>query len=43
MRIAQNLGALKSPDSLETFKIMSDISKNVCENNGTVQGNPLGI
>merc|ERR1719219_2041643 len=43
IRIAQNLGALKNPTQLDTFKLMSQISKNVCENNAPVQGNPLGI
>jgi len=43
MRIAQNLGALRNPTSLETFGLMSQISKNICENNAPIQGNPLGI
>merc|ERR1711894_402492 len=43
LRIAANLGALKNPTQLETFKMMSQISKNVCENNAPVQGNVLGI
>lgn len=43
MRVAQNLGALRNPTSLETFNMMSQISKNICENNAPVQGNPLGI
>jgi len=43
MRIAQNLGALKNPVQLDTFKMLSQISQNVCENNAPVQGNPLGI
>jgi len=43
LRIAQNLGALKNPTLLDTYKLMSQVSKNVCENSGPVQGNPLGI
>merc|ERR1739838_656122 len=43
VRIAANLGALKNPTNLDTYKMMSQISKNVCENNAPVQGNPLGI
>jgi len=43
MRIASNLGALKNPVQLDTFKMLSQISQNVCENNAPVQGNPLGI
>merc|ERR1712117_5942 len=42
-RVAQNLGALRNPTHLETFGMMSQISKNVCENSAPVQGNPLGI
>jgi len=42
-RIAANLGALKNPTNLDTYKMMSQISKNVAENNAPVQGNPLGI
>merc|ERR1739838_663872 len=42
-RVAQNLGALRNPTHLETFSMMSQISKNVCENSAPVQGNPLGI
>merc|ERR1712223_1508831 len=43
LRIAQNLGALRNPTQLDTFSMMSQISKNVCENSSPVQGNPLGI
>merc|ERR1712062_183675 len=43
LRIAASLGALKNTTQLETFKMMSQISKNVCENSSPVQGNPLGI
>merc|ERR1719432_355045 len=43
MRIASNLGALKNPVQLDPFKMLSQISQNVCENNAPVQGNPLGI
>merc|ERR1711935_212006 len=43
MRVIQNLGALRNPTQLGTFSMMSQISKNVCENNAPVQGNPLGI
>lgn len=43
MRVAQNLGALRNPTTLDTFNMMSQISKNICENNAPVQGNPLGI
>jgi very long chain acyl-CoA dehydrogenase len=42
-RIALNLGALKSSSQLANFKMMSEISKNVCENESTLQGNPLGL
>merc|ERR1712142_1135292 len=42
-RVAQNLGALRNPTHLDTFNMMSQISKNVCENSAPVQGNPLGI
>merc|ERR1712079_433086 len=42
-RVAQNLGALRNPTQLDTFSMMSQISKNVCENNSPVQANPLGI
>jgi len=43
LRVIQNLGALRNPTHLETFSMMSQISKNVCENSSPVQGNPLGI
>merc|ERR1712158_108445 len=42
-RIALNLGALKSSSQLANFKMMSEISKNVCENESALQGNPLGL
>merc|ERR1712223_41190 len=42
-RVAQNLGALRNPTHLDTFSMMSQISKNVCENSTPVQGNPPGI
>merc|ERR1719238_856828 len=43
IRVIQNLGALRNPTQLDTFSMMSQISKNVCENSAPVQGNPLGI
>merc|ERR1712223_989018 len=43
LKVIQNLGALRNPTHLETFSMMSQISKNVCENSSPVQGNPLGI
>merc|ERR1719394_1281877 len=42
-RIALNLGALKNSTQLASFKMMSEISKNVCENESALQGNPLGL
>jgi len=42
-RIALNLGALKNSTQLSNFKSMAEISKNVCEAEGVLQGNPLGI
>jgi len=42
-RIALNLGALKNSTQLANFKSMAEISKNVCEAEGVLQGNPLGI
>jgi len=42
-RIALNLGALKSSTQLANFKTMAEISKNVCEAEGVLQGNPLGV
>merc|ERR1711997_208855 len=42
-RIALNLGALKSSTQLGNFKLMAEISKHVCENESTLQGNPLGL
>merc|ERR1711962_1213877 len=42
-RIALNLGALKNSTQLANFKMMSEISKNVCENESALQGNPLGL
>merc|ERR1712109_271614 len=35
-RCAQNLGALRNPTHLDTFSMMSQISKNVCENSAPV-------
>lgn len=43
MRVATNLGALKSPDHSSNFVNMSQIAKNVCENGGFVQPNPLNV
>jgi len=37
------LGALKNPTQLSNFKLMAEISRNVCEAEGVLQGNPLGI
>jgi len=42
-RIALNLGALRNSTQLNNFKSMAEISKNVCEAEGVLQGNPLGI
>jgi len=42
-RIALNLGALRNSTQLSNFKSMAEISKNVCEAEGVLQGNPLGI
>merc|ERR1712038_1387877 len=42
-RIALNLGALRNSTQLGNFKSMAEISKNVCEAEGVLQGNPLGI
>lgn len=42
-RVAQNLGALSSSESLDNFTTLSQIAKNVCENGGFVQNNPLNI
>merc|ERR1719447_744093 len=36
-RCTQSLGALRNPTHLETFGMMSQISKNVCENSAPVQ------
>ena len=43
IRVIQNLGALRNQTQLDTLSMMSKISKDVCENNAPVQGNPLGI
>merc|ERR1712136_734823 len=40
-RIALNLGALRNSTQLGNFKSMAEISKNVCEAEGVLQGNPL--
>ncbi|XP_014253099.1 very long-chain specific acyl-CoA dehydrogenase, mitochondrial [Cimex lectularius] len=42
-RVASNLGALNSSESLDNFVTLSQIAKNVCENGGFVQKNPLGL
>merc|ERR1711913_264106 len=42
-RVALNLGALKNSAQLGNFKMMSEISKTVCENENVLQGNPLGL
>merc|ERR1719216_264548 len=42
-RVALNLGALKNSAQLSNFKMMSEISKTVCENENVLQGNPLGL
>lgn len=42
-RVEQNLQAIASEDVLDTFKKMSEISKNVCTNGGLVQTNPLNL
>ncbi|CAH1405240.1 unnamed protein product [Nezara viridula] len=43
MRVSTNLGALKHPDHISNFVNMSQIAKNVCENGGFVQPNPLNV
>merc|ERR1719173_189788 len=42
-RIMDNLGQLKNPEVLDSYKTMSKISEGVCSNNAPVQGNPLGL
>merc|ERR1719251_242176 len=42
-RVALNLGALKNSAQISNFKMMSEISKTVCENENVLQGNPLGL
>ncbi|XP_073993013.1 acyl-CoA dehydrogenase very long chain [Rhodnius prolixus] len=42
-RVALNLGALSSTESLDNFSKLSQIAKNVCENGGFVQNNPLNL
>ena len=42
-RIQLNLTALKSPTQLNNFSTMSQIAKEMCENGGLIQQNPLGI
>ncbi|XP_054268375.1 very long-chain specific acyl-CoA dehydrogenase, mitochondrial [Macrosteles quadrilineatus] len=41
-RVAQNLGALTSASHKETYSKMATIAKNICDNGGFVQKNPLG-
>ncbi|KAL1115781.1 hypothetical protein AAG570_006071 [Ranatra chinensis] len=43
MRVSQNLGALTSPYYHDNFSHMSSIAKNLCENGGFVQNNPLEL
>ncbi|CAH1405241.1 unnamed protein product [Nezara viridula] len=43
MRVSNNLGALRSPHHAANFKNMSQIAKNICENGGFVQPNPLNV
>ncbi|XP_026274672.1 very long-chain specific acyl-CoA dehydrogenase, mitochondrial [Frankliniella occidentalis] len=42
-RIEKNLKALSSSTELGNFSKMANISKNVCQNSGLVQSNPLGF
>jgi len=42
-RIQDNLDMLKNPTALANFKTMAEISKGVCDSNGPMQGNPLGV
>ena len=42
-RISSNLKKLSDASSLNDFKLMSDISKNVCNKSQAVQPNPLGF
>jgi len=42
-RIKANLTMLQDANALDNFKTMSKISETVCQREGVVQGNPLGI
>lgn len=42
-RIQLNLTAVKSQSQLNNFATMSEIAKEMCENGGLIQQNPLGI
>lgn len=42
-RVKSNLRKTHSSDFIENYKRMSVISKNVCEIQGVVQSNPLGV
>lgn len=42
-QVVLSLGSLKNATHLDNFKRMAEISRNVCEENKPVQGNPLGI
>lgn len=42
-RIAQNLGALSSSAHVDNFSKLSTVAKNVCDNGGFVQANPLNF
>lgn len=42
-RIQLNLTALKSPNQLNNFSTMSQIAKEMCDNGGLIQQNPLNI
>ncbi|KAG8232809.1 hypothetical protein J437_LFUL007963 [Ladona fulva] len=42
-RVKRNLGELTSPMHLENYSKLSLIAKNMCEAEGMVQGNPLGL
>ncbi|PNF25569.1 Very long-chain specific acyl-CoA dehydrogenase, mitochondrial [Cryptotermes secundus] len=42
-RVAENLGAIRSSQTLENFSNLSAIAKNVCENGGLIHINPLNF
>jgi len=42
-RVAQNLGSLRSNQTLENFSNLRAIAKNVCDNGGLVHVNPLNF